>query len=134
MPRDDAALASTKGKWTRGSQGGAFGGTVSSSKKKGSTLSTTISGATSLALVASTGKKGGTVKVFLNGQLLKTISLKGAAASQVLIPVATFATGQSGTVTIVNDTKKAKKKKQQKSVVIDGLGVIAPDPTDHDPR
>ena len=120
---DDAALASTKGKWKRSNQAGAFGGTVSSSKK-GSTLSTTISGATSLALVASTGKKGGTVKVFLNGQLLKTISLKGAAASEVLIPVATFATGQSGTVTIVNDTKKAKKKKKQKSVVIDGLGVV----------
>ena len=61
--------------------------------------------------------------MFLNGQLLKTISLKGAAASEVLIPVATFSTAQSGTVTIVNDTKKAKKKKKQKSVVIDGLGV-----------
>ena len=124
VPMDDAVLASTKGKWKRSSQAGAFGGTVSSSKKKGSTLSTTISGATSLSLVASTGKKGGTVKVFLNGQLLKTISLKGAAASEVLIPVATFATAQSGTVTIVNDTKKAKKKKKQKSVVIDGLGVV----------
>ena len=87
VPRDDAVLASTKGTWKRGSQGGAFSGTVSTSKKKGSTLSTAISGATSLALVASTGKKGGTVKVFLNGQLLKTISLKGAAANKVLIPV-----------------------------------------------
>ena len=126
VPLDDAVLASTKGKWTRGSQGGAFAGTVSTSKKKGSTLSTTISGATSLSLVARTGKKGGTVKVFLNGQLLKTISLKGAAAGKVLIPVATFASAQSGTVTIVNDTKKAKKKKKQKSVVIDGLGVVTP--------
>ena len=125
VPRDDAVLASTKGTWKRSSQGGAFSGTVSTSKKKGSTLSTAISGATSLALVASTGKKGGTVKVFLNGQLLKTISLKGAAANKVLIPVATFATAQSGTVTIVNDTKKANKKKKQKSVVIDGLGVIS---------
>jgi hypothetical protein len=126
VPRDDAVLASIKGKWKRSSVGGAFLGTVSSSKKKGSTLGTTISGATSLALVASTGKKGGTVKVFLNGQLLKTISLKGAAASEVLIPVATFSTAQSGTVTIVNDTKKAKKMNKQKSVVIDGLGVITP--------
>ncbi|WP_157544544.1 reprolysin-like metallopeptidase [Nocardioides halotolerans] len=124
VPLDDVALASTKGSWKRAGQAGAFGGTVSTSKKKGSTLSTTISGATSLSLIATTGKKGGTVKVFLNGQLLKAISLKGAAAGKVVIPVATFASAQSGTVTIVNDTKKAKKKKKQKTVVIDGLGVV----------
>ena len=124
VPMDDAVLASTHGTWTRSSDAGAFRGTVSTSKKKGSTLSTSVTGATSLSLIASTGKKGGTVKVFLNGVLLKTISLKGAAASQVVIPVATFSSAQSGTVTIVNDTKKAKKKKKQKSVVIDGLGVI----------
>jgi hypothetical protein len=124
VPRDDAVLASTRGSWRRSSDGGAFGGTVSTSKKKGSTLSTSITGATSLALIASTGRKGGTVKVFLNGVLLETISLKVAAASQVVIPVASFSSPQSGTVTIVNVTKKAKKKKKQKSVVIDGLGVI----------
>jgi Metallo-peptidase family M12B Reprolysin-like len=124
VPMDDAALASTKGKWARGGNAGAFVGTVSSSKKKGSTLSTTVTGATSLSLIASTGKKGGIVSVYLNGQLLQTISLKGPAASQVVIPVATFASGQSGTVTIFNQTKKAKKKSKQKSVVIDGLGVV----------
>ncbi|MDX6372741.1 MAG: hypothetical protein QOD98_1729, partial [Nocardioidaceae bacterium] len=124
VPMDDAALASTHGTWVRSSSAGAFSGTVSTSKKKGSMLSTSVTGATSLALIASTGKKGGTVKVFLNGVLLKSISLKGPAASEVLIPVATFASAQTGTVTIVNDTKKAKKKKKQKSVVVDGLGVI----------
>ena len=123
VPMDDAALASTKGTWTRTGSGNAFLGTVSSSRKKGSTLSTTVSGATSLALVASTGKKGGTVKVFLDGELLRTISLKGGAAERVVIPVATFATGRSGTVTIVNTTKRAQHRKKQRSVVIDGLGV-----------
>ena len=68
VPVDDAALTATKGTWRRAADGDAFLGTVSSSRKKGSTLSTTISGATSLALVASTGRKGGTVQVFLNGQ------------------------------------------------------------------
>src|ERR1700712_3769462 len=120
---DDAALTATAGAGARGSSGGAFSGTVSTSTKKGSTLSTSISGATSLTLLASTGAKRGTVQVFLNGQLLKTVSLKGAAANEVQIPVATFASAQSGTVTIVNTTKKAHKKKKQKSVVVDGLGV-----------
>ncbi len=113
VPLDDAALASTKGKWKRGSRAGAFAGTVSTSKKKGSTLSTTVSGATSLSLIATTGKKGGRVKVFLNGQLLKTISLKGAAASEVVIPVATFAAAQSGTVTIVNTPRRRRRRRSR---------------------
>jgi hypothetical protein len=124
VPRDDAELTATKGSWKRTTDAGAFNGTVSTSTKKGSTLSATVSGATKLALVAATGRKGGQVKVFLNGQLLVTISLKNATAEQVVIPVATFASPQSGTVTIVNDTKKAKKRKKQHSVVVDGLGVV----------
>ena len=124
VPVDDAALSATRGTWKRAADGNAFLGTVSSSRKKGATLSTTVSGATSLALVASTGRKGGKVKVFLNGRLLRTVSLKGAAANEVLIPVATFAGPQSGTVTIVNATKNANQRKKQRTVVVDGLGVV----------
>ncbi|HET6940167.1 MAG TPA: M12 family metallo-peptidase [Nocardioides sp.] len=124
VPVDDAALTVTKGSWGLSALAGAFLDTVSTSKKKGATLSTTVTNATSLALVAWTGKKGGTVQVLLNGHLLKTISLNGAPG-QVVIPVATFSSPQSGKVTIVNHTKKAHKKKQQKTVVIDGLGVVS---------
>ena len=138
MPRDDRALAVTKGTWTRSADAGAFLGTVSTSTKKGATLSTTITNASSLALVAKTGKKGGSVQVFLNGHLLRTISLRGAAANQVVIPVATFSSPQSGTVTIVNSSGKSHKhhsgkphmngkpqKNGQKVVVVDGLGVVS---------
>jgi hypothetical protein len=124
VPVDDAALTVTKGSWRLKALAGAFLDTVSTSKKKGATLSTTVTNATSLALVAWTGKKGGKVQVLLNGHVLKTISLKGAPR-QMVIPVATFSTPQSGTVTIVNHSRKAHKKKQQKAVVIDGLGVVS---------
>jgi hypothetical protein len=123
VPVDDAALTVTKGSWALSARAGAFLDTVSTSKKKGATLSTTVTNASSLALVAWTGQKGGTVQVLLNGHLLKTISLAGAP-NQVVIPVATFSSPQSGTVTIVNHTKKAHKKKH-KTVVIDGLGVVS---------
>jgi hypothetical protein len=121
VPMDDVALTATKG-WKRRGDGGAFAGTVSTSKKTGATLSTTVSGATSLALIVSTGKKGGTLKIYVAGGLLKTISLKGASAGQVVIPLATFASPVTGKVEIVNATKSKKGKKR--SVVVDGLGVV----------
>jgi hypothetical protein len=124
VPMDNAALAVTRGTWKLRSDPNAFLGTVSTSTKKGATLSTTVTGARSLALVAQTGTRGGSVQVFLNGQLLRTISLVGPGADRVVIPVATFSVPQSGRVTIVNHTRKAHKKKKQQTVVVDALGVV----------
>jgi len=123
VPMDDVALSATKGAWSRRLDAGAFLGTVSTSKRRGSTLSATVSGATSLTLVVRTGRLGGTVKVLFDGRLLRTVSLKRAAAGRVLIPVASFAGPQSGTVTIVDTTRRAHHKHQHRAVVIDGLGV-----------
>ena len=63
-----------------------------------------------------TNKKFGKVKVYLNGTLIRTVSLKGAKGSKVLVQLAAFSTPQSGEVKIVNAKNKA--------VVIDGLGVV----------
>ena len=116
VPLDDAALTVAKGKWKSADEGSAYSGTVSKSKKKGDALKTTVTGATSLALIVGTNKKFGKVKVYLNGELIKTVSLKGATGSKVLVQLAAFSTPQSGVVKIVNAKNKA--------VVIDGLGVV----------
>jgi hypothetical protein len=116
VPVDDRGLTATTGRWKRLADAAAFLGTVSVAEKKGATLSTTISGAKRLALVVSTGKKLGEVKVKLNGTTLRTISLKGPAARQVTVLVSNFGAPASGTLTIVSA--------QNKKVVIDGLLVV----------
>lgn len=115
VPVDDAALAAAKGPWKRTGDAAAYLGTVSQAKKKGSMLSTTVSGAKSIALVVSTGKRLGAVKVKLNGQTLSTVSLKGKRGRQQVVLVSDVPTA-GGTLTITSTTKK--------KVVVDGLIVV----------
>lgn len=104
VPLDDAALTAS-GRWKRKQAGSAYLGTLSETTRRGAALSAKVSGARELAVLV----RGGTVKVYLNGTLLRTVRGTGRP---VRIPLATPG---SGTVRLVAASGK--------KVRIDGLGV-----------
>jgi hypothetical protein len=73
---------------------------ATSLKRKGSTLSLRVRDARRLAVVVSTGKKPGKVKVYAGKRLVKTLALKRSTPTQV-VDVTTFAGPWSGKVHIV---------------------------------
>ena len=117
VPLSDGQLTNVRHGWTRKSGAGAYLGSFSVATAKGATLRRSITDATKLALVVGKGRGFGKVTVLLDGVKLRTVSLAGAPAGKVLVPVASFGSPRSGTVTIVS--KSAKK------VRIEGLGVLA---------
>jgi hypothetical protein len=89
----------------------------STSTTKGASLSTTVSGARQIALVATKAPRQGKVSVYLGKRLLRTVSLSAARAQKrQLVAVATFPTATSGTVRVVVATAG-------KQVQVEGLGV-----------
>lgn len=87
--------------WKLKGSAAAYDGRVLTTKRKGATASYTVRNARRLALVATTGAGHGKVKVYAGKRLLKTISLKGGAHAQRVIPVAGLGSGWSGKVRIV---------------------------------
>ena len=81
----------------------------------------TIRDAEGLALVASSGRRYGKVRIKLDGMLLQKINLKGPRGVQQVIPIRTGSRALSGTLTIVTANKKR--------VRIEGLAIIT-DPSD----
>jgi hypothetical protein len=120
MPVDDAALATSSGGWTRNTgQSGYYQGTSTSSSTNGASLSLAGVQAKQISLVATTCPTCATVQVYQGATLLKKVRLvsKSVQTEQV-IPVASFSTVHTGTVTL----KVAGSGKQ---AIIDGLGVSA---------
>ncbi|MBM0126502.1 hypothetical protein [Pimelobacter simplex] len=78
---------------------------AASLKRKGSTLSVRVHDARRLALVVSSGKKPGKVKVYAGKRLVKTLSVKRSTPTQV-VDVTTFAAPWSGKVRIVAVTSR----------------------------
>ena len=115
MPVDDTDLRIRSGNWKSKSASAAYEGTYLKATQRDAVLSRRVVGATSLSLVVGTGPKFGRVKVFLDGVLLTSVSLKGAKGFAKVVPLATFSTPESGRLTI-----RTKNKKQ---VRIDGLAV-----------
>ena len=115
VPLNDTALKIKGKKWKRKKSGGAYLGTYSKTKTKGAKLAYKVSNARSLALIITTGKKNGKVKVFLNGVLLKTVKLNGSNQKRKVVDLGTLSTPTSGKLTIVTQNKKL--------VRIEGLGV-----------
>ncbi|MBC7461244.1 MAG: hypothetical protein H7287_07770, partial [Thermoleophilia bacterium] len=74
MPLDDRELARSSGWSTRASKF-ALNQTLLTSTKDGASLRTVIGANRGVSLVASTGPRAGTVKVFLGARLVRTISL-----------------------------------------------------------
>ncbi|MBM0127661.1 hypothetical protein [Pimelobacter simplex] len=111
IPLDDTALNGKK--WKRLAKAGAFNNTTTLTKKKGRKLTLTGVQARHLDLLVTKAKKGGKVKVYWNGQLIKKVSLKGKG--QATIALADFANVQTGNLTLKVTSKDGRK------VTIDGL-------------
>ncbi|GAA3551642.1 hypothetical protein [Nocardioides daeguensis] len=112
VPLDDTALSGKK--WKRTTKAGAFNNTVTTTTKKGRKLTLTGVQARHLDLLLTKAKKGGKVKVYWNGTLVKKISLKGKAG-QVTVPVLDLGTVQAGTLKVKVVSKTGRK------VTVDGL-------------
>ena len=94
MPLDDTDLRIRSGNWKSKSASAAYEGTCLKATQRDAVLSRRVVGATSLSLVLETGPKFGRVKVFLDGVLLTSVSLKGAKGFAKVVPLATFSTGE----------------------------------------
>lgn len=95
----------------------AYDGSRLEATRRGSRLTHRVSGARSVALVVGTGRRHGTVKVYAGTRLLRTVRLASRrSASQVLVPVSTFATPYTGRLRVVVAT-------QGRPVRLEGLGV-----------
>lgn len=116
VPRDDFALRRTAA-WSRRQAPGYFSGTYSQSSRRGSVLSSHVTRARSLALVASRGPRFGTVRVFLGHRPLRRISLGSRVLSkQRVIPVVKFRRPRTGRVRVVVVSR-------HRTVRVEGLGV-----------
>jgi hypothetical protein len=116
LPVDDAALAGSG--WTRdANRSGYYQGTSSTSSAKGASLALAGVQAKQIALVATTCSNCGKVQVLLGSTSLKTVNLASRnGQTEKVIPVASFTSVQTGTVTLRVTTAG-------KRVIIDGLGI-----------
>jgi hypothetical protein len=117
VPRDTTTLKHSKG-WRKRNARHSFGGTYSQSSRKGATLSKKSGHIKRLALVVTTGKRYGTVRVYVGKKVVKrTVSLHSAKRHRsVLIPIRTFKRPRHGRVRVVVTSR-------HRPVRIEGLGI-----------
>ena len=112
---DDRSLSAGAG-WTRASGATYYAGTVTSTRTTGAVLTRTGVQARRLALVATRCAACGSVDVYWNGALIKTISLyQAVTAHKQLVPISTFTAPRTGTLTI--------RTRSTKPVYIDGVAL-----------
>jgi hypothetical protein len=113
---DDRSLFATAG-WSRVTGGVFYRGTATATSQWGVALVKTVQ-ARRIFLVASRYPNGGTVGVFWNGRLIKTVSLYARRAThRSVLGVTTFPGVRSGTLVIRTLTSK-------KAVQIDGVVLV----------
>lgn len=116
VPLDDRAL-SRSGAWTAGTGSAHYQSTYLRSTAAGAKLTKSGVIARSIALVATTCKGCGTVKVYWGSTLLKTISLDSATTvNRELITITTFSAAKTGTLSI-------KVSSSGKKVIIGGVAI-----------
>ena len=116
VPLDSTKLRRTAS-WSLKARGGYYMGAYAVATNRHAVLSRPVSGMRNVALVATTGPGAGAVKVFLGSTLLKRLDLAAPVVTRGrVLPVARFATGQSGKVRIVVASAG-------KPVRVEGLGV-----------
>ena len=116
VPLDDRSLSRSAG-WTKKTGAAYYAGTYVSATAAGAKLTRTHVVARRIALLATTCSTCGTVRVYWNGTLLRTISLHSATTvNHKLLTVTTFSAGRSGTLTI-------KVSSSGKRVIIDGVAI-----------
>lgn len=116
VPLDDRSLTRSGG-WTAGSGASYYRSTMLRSSSYGAKLTRTGVVARRVALLATTCRTCGTVKVYWGATLLKTVSLYSATTvDRALIPVRTFTSPRSGALTI-------KVVSRGKKVIVDGTAI-----------
>jgi alpha-tubulin suppressor-like RCC1 family protein len=116
VPLDDRSLTRA-GRWTAGTGSAYYGSTYLRSTTAGATLTRTKVVATRLALVATTCPTCGSVKVYWNGTLIKTVSLTSATTiNKKVIAIKTWTSAHTGTL-------KIKVSSSGRRVIIDGLAI-----------
>lgn len=118
LPVDSTQLQHYSSGWKKGMQYGCFLDTYSSTRKKGAWVTQGTRGARRIDLVVTKAPGAGSVKVYLNRHLLKTVSLAATRTRRErFVRIASWRTAHPGTIKILTTSKKP--------VVIEGLGVVA---------
>ena len=116
VPLDDRSLTRS-GRWTAGASSSFYRSTWLRSYTHGAKLTRTGVVARRIAIVATTCRTCGKVRVYWGSTLLRTISLYSATTvSKKLITVTTFTSARSGTL-------KIKVHSSGKKVIIDGVAI-----------
>jgi hypothetical protein len=116
VPVNNTALTASSG-WTKKTGSGYFRNTYSTTTKQGATLSTPVSDALRVALVATKAPGQGKVNIMLGKTLLKQVNLSSTTTKKKQVFEQEFAAAKSGTVKLVVATSG-------KPVKIEGLGVV----------
>jgi hypothetical protein len=115
VPVNNTALTASTG-WKKKTGNGYFRDTYSTSSKKGAALSTRVTGARRIALVATKAPGQGRVNIMLGKTVLKQVNLSSATTRKKQVFEHEFGKAKSGTVKLVVATSG-------KPVKIEGLGV-----------
>ena len=116
VPLGSSALSRTAA-WSPRSGRGYYTGEYLTTTRRSATLTRRVSDARRLALVATTGPRHGSVRVYLGSTLLRRLDLAaGTLTKGRVVPLARFATAQSGKVRVVVASSG-------RPVRIEGLGV-----------
>jgi hypothetical protein len=116
VPIDDRGLAKSSG-WLAKTSSAYYNNTYAYTKTINKYVTRTLVQARRIALIATTCSSCGTLKVYWNGKLVKTVSLKSTATVyHKVILVATFSAVQKGTLKVVVATSG-------KNIYLDGVAV-----------
>jgi PKD repeat protein len=114
VPLDDPMLHASRPPWYHLTTPATFGGTLTATTTQGAALQKSLQ-YRRLWLVATTCPSCGTVAIYHNGKLLKSVNLASATTrNQVVIPIADESRVRSGSITIVVTSRS-------RPVLIDGL-------------
>jgi hypothetical protein len=120
VPFDDRALTVAKGPWSRRAAAASYLGTYSSTTRAGATLTRRVSGAASLALVVSTGRRFGAVDVYVGQRRLARVATAGAPRNQRVVRLPAVGRPFTGVVRVVSTSRRP--------VRVDGLAVVTGPP------
>jgi hypothetical protein len=116
IPLDERSMTKSSG-WTSGTGSAYYKSTYRRSTTKGAKLTRTGVQAKRIALVVQTCPTCGKASVYLNGTLLKTVSLVSSTTkNKRIIPIATFTDVRTGTLVV-------KVATSGKKVLIDGVAL-----------
>jgi hypothetical protein len=103
--------------WTTRRSSAAYGGGYLQATRKGATLTRSVQGVRTVALVAGKGRNHGAVHVYAGTRRLTTVRLSASGTrSRQLLPVATFTKPYTGSLRIVVASSG-------RTVRVEGLGV-----------